>query len=158
MLCLFLRVSEDPYKVRDSAPEFSVTLRDLTIKLGEPATFDVEITGHPRPDVYWTKNGQRLGQSPRWKFIVEDNHFTLLIYETRVEDQGMYECVVMNKLGRSTCSATVSIVGRPDPPRAAPPAEQGVTAPVLLEPLRDQHVSEGEGATFTCRITARPGQ
>ena len=41
--------------MRDSAPVITVQMHDVTVKIGEPATFDVQISGQPRPDVYWTK-------------------------------------------------------------------------------------------------------
>ena len=66
---------------RDTPPEFRVQMRDVSKRVGEPATFDCQIQGQPRPEVYWTKDGQRLPESPRWKFITEDDHYTLLIYE-----------------------------------------------------------------------------
>ena len=47
--------AEDLTKVRDSAPVITVQMHDVTVKIGEPATFDVQISGQPRPDVYWTK-------------------------------------------------------------------------------------------------------
>jgi hypothetical protein len=78
-----LAVVEDPNKVKESPPQFAAQMRDLSIQIGEPATFDVEIIGQPRPDVYWTKNGNRLGPSARYKFILEQNHVTLLFMKCR---------------------------------------------------------------------------
>lgn len=50
-----ITVVEDTTKVKDIPPEFRVQMRDITIRIGEPATFDCQINGHPRPDVYWAK-------------------------------------------------------------------------------------------------------
>lgn len=47
--------SEDLTKERECPPEFRVQMRDMVIRVGEPATFDCQVSGHPRPDVYWTK-------------------------------------------------------------------------------------------------------
>jgi titin len=131
-----LAVVEDPNKVKESPPQFAAQMRDLSIQIGEPATFDVEIIGQPRPDVYWTKNGNRLGPSARYKFILEQNHVTLLIYEVQTVDQGVYECVVTNRLGRTSCSARLVVVGQPAPPMSMTP-HQPVVAPELLTPLKD---------------------
>lgn len=49
--------------------------------------------------------------SSRCKLIVEDDHYTLLIYEVRPEDAGLYECVVINRLGKSTSSARLNVAG-----------------------------------------------
>ena len=50
-----LSVKEDQSKIKEVPPEFRVQMRDITIKIGEPATFDCQITGHPKPEVYWAK-------------------------------------------------------------------------------------------------------
>ena len=47
--------TEDMSKERETPPEFIVQMRDLAIHIGEPATFDCQITGHPRPEIYWTR-------------------------------------------------------------------------------------------------------
>ena len=52
-----------------------------------------------------------MSESPRWKFIIEEEHYTLLIYEVRHEDQGLYECNVINKMGKATCSARLIAEG-----------------------------------------------
>lgn len=58
-----------------------------------------------------TQNGKRMPESSRWKFIVEEDHYTLLIYETSVEDEGLYECVAVNKMGKATCCARLVVQG-----------------------------------------------
>jgi len=55
-----------------------------------------------------------MAESSRWKFIVEEDHYTLLIYETSVEDEGLYECVAVNKMGKATCSARLVVQGMLD--------------------------------------------
>ena len=55
-----------------------------------------------------------MADSSRWKFIVEEDHYTLLIYETSVEDEGLYECVAVNKNGKATCSARLVVQGTLD--------------------------------------------
>lgn len=42
-------------KVKEIPPEFTSQIRDLNVRVGEPATFDCQITGYPRPDVAWIK-------------------------------------------------------------------------------------------------------
>lgn len=46
--------------MRETPPEFRVQMRDLTINVGEPATFDCQITGCPKPDVFWAKVGTMI--------------------------------------------------------------------------------------------------
>jgi hypothetical protein len=64
--------------------------------------------------MYWnacSQDGRRLGESARWKIIVEDNHVTLLIYEVKPEDGGRYDCVLINKLGQVASTATLAVLG-----------------------------------------------
>ncbi len=76
-------------------------------------------------------------------------------HQVRPEDVGTYECVVVNKGGKATCSArlTVDKQVQMQPKPAAPSASQ---APKLIEPMRDQHVDEGNPATFFCQIQGTP--
>ena len=146
--------------MRDTAPEFKVQMRDLNISIGEPATFDVQVSGTPRPEVYWTKDGRRIPQSPRWKFITEEEHYTFLIYEVRTEDQGVYECVVVNKMGKATCSAKLSAQGvqaTPTQQTFAAPPPGSIVAPQLQTPMKDVIGNEGDSATFQCVISGNPG-
>ena len=103
------------------------------------------------------QDGKRIGDNPRWKFITEDEHFTLLVYEVRPDDSGGFECVVVNKMGKATCSAKLNVQGKPEQKRPAPPMVSHA-APQLSEPLRDQHINEGESVTFQCKILASPGK
>ena len=57
------------------------------------------------------QDGKRIAESPRWKLISEEDHYTLLIYEVRPEDGGKYDCTVTNKLGRASCSARLNVFG-----------------------------------------------
>lgn len=52
-----------------------------------------------------------MPESPRWKFIHEDNHYTLLIFEVQPEDAGTYACVSINASGKSTCTAKLIVDG-----------------------------------------------
>lgn len=41
--------------MKETPPEFRVQMHDITIQIGEPATFDCQVLGYPKPEVYWTK-------------------------------------------------------------------------------------------------------
>ena len=150
-----LEVTEDPTRAHDHAPEVKVQMHDVSVRVGEPATFDVHVSGQPRPEVEWRKDGRRLGESRRWKFIAEQEHYTLLIYEVTSSDAGTFECVITNRLGRTTCSATLTTSGAVAP--ASKPADvTAQSAPQLLTPLQDSQAKEGESVTLSCKVTASP--
>lgn len=71
----------------------------------------------------------------------------------------MYECVVVNKIGKATCSARLNVQAPQQEmkPRPVQPM-MGHTAPQLIEPMRDQMVNEGEPANFQCKVVAQPGE
>ena len=72
------------------------------------------------------------------------------------QDRGTYSCVVVNKMGKATCSAKLLVQGQVQP--AAKPAAPiaGLQAPQLIQPMRDQFVDEGSPTTFACKIVANP--
>lgn len=53
-----------------------------------------------------------MDDSPRMKFIHEDDNYTLLIYEVGPEDAGDYACVAINPAGKATCTAKLNVEGR----------------------------------------------
>lgn len=55
------------------------------------------------------QDGNLLEESPRWKFIEEEDNYTLLIYEVQPEDAGLYDCVALNNVGKATCTAKLNI-------------------------------------------------
>ncbi|KAK3082882.1 hypothetical protein FSP39_007872 [Pinctada imbricata] len=152
-----LTVVEEEETERDSSPEFRALLRDTAIMEGEPATFDCQVTGHPKPTVHWEKDGKPLNENPRWKFINEDDNYTLLIFEVKPEDAGRYDCVALNTVGKATCTANLNVelpikqMEIPEPEKEIP-----VEAPQVEEHPQNVEVDEGEPVTFTCRFRGSP--
>lgn len=104
-----LLVAEPEEPERVASPEFTSLLRDSLTTQGEPATFDCQVSAYPRPQVSWTKDGKPLYESKRWKFIAEDNNYTLVIYEVQPEDAGVYACIIINTVGKATCTARLTV-------------------------------------------------
>jgi hypothetical protein len=46
---------EDAGRVNEMPPEFTSHIRDISIHVGEPVTFDCQFAGQPRPEVAWLK-------------------------------------------------------------------------------------------------------
>ena len=70
-----------------------------------------QVTGHPKPSIQWQKDGKPLKENPRWKFIEEEDNYTLLIFEVRPDDVGRYDCVAINNVGKATCTAKLNVEG-----------------------------------------------
>jgi hypothetical protein len=62
--------------------------------------------------LYYLQDGKPMDDSPRMKFIHEDDNFTMLIYEVRPEDAGDYACVAINNVGKATCTAKLCVEGK----------------------------------------------
>lgn len=58
---------------------------------------------------FFIQEGHPLPESPRWKFIKEDNNYTLVIYEVQPLDAGVYACVAINTVGKATCTARLTV-------------------------------------------------
>lgn len=54
-ILVFVSFAEEDITERDTPPEFRRLTRDTKVVLGEPATFDCQVSGKPKPEVYWTK-------------------------------------------------------------------------------------------------------
>ena len=72
-----------------------------SVAVGHPASFKCVATGHPKPKVEWSRNGEALVPNER-TVLTED---TLLILKARLEDSGSYTCVAQNKEGLNFASA-----------------------------------------------------
>ena len=81
---------------------------------------------------------------------------TVVFLQVKEQDRGTYDCVVVNKMGKATCSAKLSVQGQVQPPVRPVAPMAGAQAPQLIEPMRDQFVDEGSPTTFKCKIVANP--
>ncbi|GFS02464.1 titin, partial [Elysia marginata] len=154
-----LTVEEGEAPEKEVPPEFRSLARDTKVFQGEPVTFDCQITGSPTPEVHWTKEGYPLPESPRWKFIKDDDVYTMVLYEAQPLDAGVYACVAINNVGKATCTARLT-VDRPEKPLPSPTSEpmleSEVEPPYVVEEPRMLDVEEGEPVRFCCTIKGRP--
>lgn len=138
-------------------PSFLVTAQDTNVGEGQLARFDVRVNGSKPLDVYWLKNGQKVSPNIKYKTVEEDNNYTLLIIEAYTEDSGKYECVAVNSSGEARCDAECFIRSSQTPQRKDKPTTPGSEkAPTLVEPLKEQKITEGASVIFKCRVVGKP--
>lgn len=137
-------------------PSFVSTTQDTTVPAGQLARFDARITGTKPMDVYWLKNGKKVTPNIKYKILEEQDTFTLLIIEAYQEDAGKYECVAVNSLGEARCEAICNVEAPTSPKQDKPTTPGKETAPKILEPIRDQKVSEGQPTFFKTRVSGKP--
>lgn len=137
-------------------PNFIQTIQTSTVTTGQLARFDCKIAGTKPIDVYWLKNGKKLLPSIKHKMLEEDSNYTLLIIEAYPEDAGKYECVAVNSGGEARCDAECFVQSPTRPQKEKPTAPGTEKAPVLVEPLKNQIVTEGHPVIFKCRVIGKP--
>uniref|UniRef100_A0A2P2HZE6 Peroxidasin-like n=3 Tax=Hirondellea gigas TaxID=1518452 RepID=A0A2P2HZE6_9CRUS len=95
------------------------------------------VTGHPPPQITWSKEGGGLEIGTRIHVSVLNS---LIFSSINRTDRGVYTCVASNNLGTMTASAAI-----------------GVYAPIhfTTEPI-DQYVTVGQAAQFTCKAVGFP--
>lgn len=144
-------------KIGATPPSFVNTIQDVAVAEGQLARFDARVNGTKPLDVYWLKNGKKIQPNIKYKIVEEDNAHTLLIIEAYGEDSGKYECVAVNNAGEARCDAECTIRSSKVPQKPTKPTTPGTEkAPTLVEPLKEQKITEGSSVIFKCRVVGKP--
>ncbi|XP_034405548.1 obscurin-like protein 1 [Cyclopterus lumpus] len=124
------RVIEPPVRA-SKAKKFAVAE-------GKHAKFRCFVTGKPKPDIIWKKDGVLL-EPGRRHLIFEDRegYYTLKVLYCKVQDTGLYVCAASNALGHTLSAVHLSVKG---------PAVQ------FRRPLRDVEVRERDVAVLECEV------
>ncbi|XP_060732887.1 obscurin-like protein 1 isoform X6 [Tachysurus vachellii] len=125
------RLKEDPLPTSAKVKMFAVTE-------GKHAKFRCYVTGKPKPEIIWRKDG-RIILSGRRYLLYEDRegYFTLKVLYCKQQDNGVYVCAASNTAGQ-TLSAVHLFVKEP---------------PVRFkQPLNDLEVWEQDLAILECEV------
>ncbi|KAG8223454.1 hypothetical protein J437_LFUL001947 [Ladona fulva] len=85
-------------------PEIITKMQDVTIAKGERATFEIELTKGDAL-VRWFKDGKELHFSEHVQLAIDGKRQRLMIYDSVLEDGGLYSCQV----GDQESSATLKV-------------------------------------------------
>lgn len=81
--------------------------KDINPPVGELIQWEIIIKANPKPDVYWVRDDQDLGEDDRFDF--EEDHkkksYKLVIKKVELEDAGPYKVVAINEFGEATAIA-----------------------------------------------------
>ncbi|KAF4072128.1 hypothetical protein AMELA_G00270790 [Ameiurus melas] len=132
-------------------------LSDQTVRSGSFVQFSCATSGNPVPNITWFFNSSPVSSSPR----LQISNSTLRIFSVTVQDQGMYQCVLDNRIGSAQSAARLSILLEPQPSTAATMDTPPTVHPVqsddgdgLFLPLEDG-LGDAKGS-FTERASDKP--
>ncbi|XP_050974239.1 obscurin isoform X15 [Labeo rohita] len=125
-------------RMKDAPLPNSAKVKMFAVTEGKHAKFRCYVTGKPKPEILWRKDG-RLILSGRRYLLYEDRegYFTLKVLYCKQQDNGVYVCSASNTAGQ-TLSAVHLIVKEP---------------PVRFkQPLNDLQVWERDLAVLECEV------
>ncbi|XP_076011355.1 obscurin-like protein 1a [Genypterus blacodes] len=105
---------------------------------GKHAKFRCFVTGKPKPEIVWKKDGAPL-EAGRRHLIFEDRegYYTLKVLYCKEQDTGLYVCAASNALGNTLSAVYLSVKG---------PAVR------FRRPLKDVEVRERDVAVLECEV------
>lgn len=125
------RLTEEPSVNSSKVKKFAVAE-------GKHAKFRCFVTGKPKPEIIWKKDGVPL-EPGRRHLIFEDRegYYTLKVLYSKVQDTGLYVCAASNTLGNTLSAVHLSVKG---------PAVR------FRRPLKDIEVKERDVAVLECEV------
>lgn len=96
----------------DGGSFYRVTTRSFTVTEGKHAKMSCYVTGEPKPETVWKKDGEVILESRR-HIIYEDEqeNFVLKILFCKQVDNGLYTCTASNLAGQTYSSVLVTVKG-----------------------------------------------
>ena len=92
-------------------PSFNTTLpSEAKITIGEPLKLSAKISGHPKPNTTWLKDGVPITHEGRInESYSSDGSVSLEIKSTETADAGTYTLLAANDLGKISCDVSVKL-------------------------------------------------
>ncbi|VDO57099.1 unnamed protein product [Schistosoma margrebowiei] len=118
---------------------------------GKNVIFEVVAEADPAPEILWTKAGNEIKNSSRYKTncrtLGKQHTLTLEINQVTADDGGEYLVTAKNKLGDSTATINLNIGSAKATPTKAPK--------FLEKPVIRMDKSKGE-VILSCKLEAKP--
>ncbi|XP_041663267.1 obscurin-like isoform X16 [Cheilinus undulatus] len=127
-----------PNRLKDDAMTKSTKVKMFAVTEGKHAKFRCFVTGKPKPEIIWRKDG-RLILSGRRYLLYEDRegYFTLKVLYCKQKDNGVYVCAASNTAGQTLSAVHLSV--------KEPPVR-------FKQPLIDLEVWERDLAILECEV------
>ncbi|XP_034356349.1 immunoglobulin superfamily member 10 isoform X1 [Arvicanthis niloticus] len=99
--------------VLTATPRIRQSLKNnMRIKAGDTAVLDCEVTGEPKPNVFWLLPSNNVISFSNDRYTFHANG-TLSIHKVKPLDSGQYVCVAQNPSGDDTKTYKLDIVSKP---------------------------------------------
>ncbi|XP_047456756.1 obscurin-like protein 1 isoform X8 [Mugil cephalus] len=127
-----------PNRLKDDTMTKSTKVKMFAVTEGKHAKFRCFVTGKPKPEIIWRKDG-RLILSGRRYLLYEDRegYFTLKVLYCKQKDNGVYVCAASNTAGQTLSAVHLSV--------KEPPVR-------FKQPLIDLEVWERDLAILECEV------
>ncbi|XP_070771441.1 obscurin-like protein 1 [Enoplosus armatus] len=127
-----------PNRLKDDTMTKSTKVKMFAVTEGKHAKFRCFVTGKPKPEILWRKDG-RLILSGRRYLLYEDRegYFTLKVLYCKQKDNGVYVCAASNTAGQTLSAVHLSV--------KEPPVR-------FKQPLIDLEVWERDLAVLECEV------
>ncbi|XP_016146843.1 obscurin-like isoform X9 [Sinocyclocheilus grahami] len=123
------------------SPDFDAVLTDCTAELGQTVKLACKVTGAPKPQVTWYKDGRAVEADPHHIIIEDpDGSCTLILDNMTADDSGQYMCFATSSAGNASTLGKITVQV---PPR-------------FVNKIRKSTLYPGEDAQFTCTIQSAP--
>ncbi|XP_037395276.1 obscurin-like protein 1 isoform X8 [Pygocentrus nattereri] len=125
-------------RLKDEPLPNSAKVKMFAVTEGKHAKFRCYVTGKPKPEIIWRKDG-RLILSGRRYLLYEDRegYFTLKVLYCKQQDNGVYVCAASNTAGQTLSAVHLSV--------KEPPIR-------FKQPLSDLQVWERDLAILECEV------
>ncbi|KAI4883542.1 hypothetical protein NFI96_026924, partial [Prochilodus magdalenae] len=112
--------------------------KKFTVTEGKHAKFRCYVTGKPKPEIVWKKDGEPIAPGRR-HLLFEDRegYYTLKVLYCKQQDTGLYICAASNALGNTLSAVQLSVKG--------PPVR-------FKRALKDAEVRERDVAVLECEV------
>ncbi|XP_037102047.1 obscurin-like protein 1a [Syngnathus acus] len=125
-------------RLREESSVSPSKAKKFVVAEGKHAKFRCFVTGKPKPEIIWKKDGVPL-QAGRRHLIFEDRegYYTLKVLYCKVQDTGLYACVASNALGNTLSAVHLTVKG---------------THVRFKHPLKDVEAREWNVAVLECEV------
>ncbi|XP_037998831.1 myosin light chain kinase, smooth muscle isoform X2 [Motacilla alba alba] len=127
-------------------PQFEIHPQSLEASEGQEIKFKSKVSGKPKPDVEWFKEGRPIKAGEDVQIYEDDGIHCLWIKKANLRDSGSYSCTAANPKGQTSTSWLLTV--------RRPKVEE--VAPCFSSVLKGCTVSEGQDFVLQCCVGGVP--